>query len=202
VGTVTRPLLDDEDGSHHAAGGQGVRWPGQLSVPPVTLASTSGYPTDLVWRGPIWVYVFGISLVPAFLLLLRHVLERREIVTTVALGLAAAGLALIHPSAALSAAVFTAWQLVGRWLARRSVPMGDLAVLVPAAVMAAVLAVPLIGQAVVDTSSGTVVDWPTVQSAGEAVGELLPYNYDNDYPQLWLATSPSSDSWWGGGTLR
>jgi hypothetical protein len=157
------------------------------AVVPITLASTSGYPTDLVWRGPIWVYVFGISLVPAFLLLLRLVLGRREIVPTVALGLAAAGLALVHPSAALSAAVFAAWLLVGRWLARRSVPVGDLTVLVPAAVVAAVLAVPLIGQAVADTSGGSVIDWPTVQSAGQAVGELLLYNYENDYPQLWLA---------------
>ncbi len=157
------------------------------AVVPITLASTSGYPTDLVWRGPIWVYVLGVALVPAFLLLLRHVLERREVVTTVALGLSAAGLALVHPSAALSAAVFSACLLAGRWLARRSVPMRDIAVLVAAAVVAAVLAVPLIGQAVVDTSGGTVVDWPAVQTAGEAVGELLLYNYENDYPQVWIA---------------
>ncbi|NEK57982.1 hypothetical protein GCU56_08870 [Geodermatophilus sabuli] len=162
------------------------------AVAPVVLASTSGFPIDLIWRGPVWVFAFGIALVPAFLVLLARTLDRRDTVTTVGLGLATAGLALMHPSAALTAAVFGICLVVGRWLQRGDVPARDvlrrdLVVLVPAAAVAAVLALPLIGQALVDTGGGTVVDWPIAQSPGEAVGELLFYNYDNDHPQLWLA---------------
>ncbi|MBB3084762.1 DUF6541 family protein [Geodermatophilus sabuli] len=157
------------------------------AVAPITLAATTGYPFDLIWRGPIWVFVFGITFVPAFLVLLLRTLERRDVALTATFGVSTAALALIHPSAALSAAVFGACLVVGRWVQRTS-PVGrDLLVLLPAAVLAAVLALPLIGKALVDTSGGTVVDWPAVQSAGEALGELLLYNYDSEYPQLWLA---------------
>ncbi|SFL87205.1 DUF6541 family protein [Geodermatophilus ruber] len=157
------------------------------AVVPVVLACTTGYPFDLIWRGPIWVFVFGITFVPSFLVLLLQTLRRRTVPLAVALGVAAAGLALIHPSAALSAAIFAVCLVGSRWLANRTEVVRDLMVLAPAGVLAAVVALPLIGQAVVDTGAGTVVDWPVAQSAGEAAGELLLYNYENEYPQMWLA---------------
>ncbi len=156
-------------------------------VVPIVLASTMGYPTDLIWRGPIWVFAFGISLLPAFLVLLRCTLVRRSGVAAVVLGVSAAGLALVHPSAALAAGLFGVCLLAQRWLSNRAEFLRDARTLSVAGVLAAVLALPLIGQAVVDSGGGTVVDWPTTQSAGEAVGELLLYNYDNAFPQVWLA---------------
>ena len=157
------------------------------AVVPVVLASTSGYPTDLIWRGPIWVFAFGIILIPAFLVLLRLTLARRQFEITATFGISTGALAVIHPSAALSAAVFGVCLVGSRWLADRATVLRDLRVLVPAALVAAVLALPLIGQALLDTSGGTVVDWPVAQTAGQALGELLLFNYDNTYPQLWLA---------------
>lgn len=176
----------------------------EAAVVPVVLAASSGYPVDLIWRGPVWVFVFGITLVPAFLVLLRWVLDHRSPTSVGVMGIAAAGLAVIHPSAALSAAVFALCLLGFRWASSRAAMPRDLIVLVPAGVLAAALTLPLIGQAIVDTGGGTVVDWPAVQSAGEVVGELLFYNYDNLYPQLWLAvpTLVGAVVAWRAGALR
>jgi uncharacterized protein DUF6541 len=159
----------------------------EATVVPIVVAATTGYPTDLSWRGPVWVFVFGITFVPAFLVVLRYTLAHRSVPAVLLLGLSAAGLAMIHPSAALSAAVFAFFLLAWRWLGRPADALRDLLVLGPAAVLAAVLVLPLIGKALVDSGGGTVVDWPVAQSAGEALGELALYNYDTTYPQIWLA---------------
>jgi hypothetical protein len=156
-------------------------------VAPLLLVATSGYPFDLIWRGPIWVYAFGISLIPSFLVLLSETLRQRRVLVTVALGCAAGGLALVHPSAALSGAVFAAFLVGQRWVTQRATFRGDIIVLVGAGVLAALVALPLIGRAVVDAGGGTIVDWPVVQTPGEALGGLLFFNYENGYPQLWLA---------------
>lgn len=159
----------------------------EAAVAPIILSATTGYPTDPIWRGPIWVFVFGITFVPAFLVLLRYALAHRSVSSVLLLGVSAAGLTLIHPSAALSAAVFAFFLVGARWLSRPSYALRDLMAVGPAAVLAALLALPLIGKALIDSSGGTVVDWPVAQSAGEAFGELAFYNYDTAYPQIWLA---------------
>ena len=159
----------------------------EAAVAPVVLAATTGYPIDLIWRGPIWVFVFGITFIPAFVLLLRHTLQRRSVLLALALGVAAAGIALLHPSAALSAGVFSVCLVVHRWWSDRSLLRRELLPLGVAGVLAAVLAVPLLGQAIVNSGGGTVVDWPVAQTTGQAFGDLLLYNYENQYPQVWLA---------------
>ena len=182
----------------------------EAAVVPLLVAATTGYPYDLIWRGPIWVYAFGISLLASFLVLFRHSLSARTVPLSMGLGVAAAGLALVHPSAALSAAVFAVCLLGQRAVTRRAAVLRDWVVLVPAALIAAALALPLIGKAVIDSSGGTIVDWPVAQGAGEAVGELLLYDYENDLPQLFLAGLAAvgvltlhrrpSLRWWGLGT--
>ncbi|SHN85079.1 hypothetical protein SAMN05660350_03702 [Geodermatophilus obscurus] len=154
---------------------------------PAILAATTGYPTDLIWRGPIWVFAFGIAVVPSFLAVLLIAVDRRRPLLTLLLGGSAAGLALIHPSAALSAGIFAVSFVAARWWADRSRVARDLVVLVPAGVLAAAVILPLIGQAVLNTGGGTAVDWPVAQTPGEAIGELLSYNYENSFPQVWLA---------------
>jgi hypothetical protein len=181
------------------------------AVAPVVLAATTGYPTDPTWHGPIWVFVFGIAFVPAFLVLLRHALAHRTVPAVVVLGLAAAALAMVHPSAALAAALFAFFLVLSRWVSRPGLLRGDLLLLAPAAVLAAVVVVPLIGKAIVDSGGGTVVDWPVAQTPGEALGELATYNYETTYPQLWLAVPAllglavgwryRALRWWYGGTV-
>lgn len=178
---------------------------------PVVLAATTGYPTDLIWRGPIWVFAFGIAMVPSFLVVLTAALNRRSPVLLVLLGASAAALALIHPSAALSAGILGCCLLVARWWGSRDRLLRDLVVLLPAVVLAAGVTLPLIGQALADSGGGSVVDWPAVQTPGEAVGELLLYNYEVSYPQVWLAIPAlvglivgwriSAARWWLSGTL-
>ncbi len=159
----------------------------EAAVAPVLLAATTGYPVDPIWHGPIWVFAFGVALIPAFLFLLHSCLRGRSVAGVVLLGLAAAGLALVHPSAAMAAVLAGVFLLVSRWVSRPADVARDALVLGCAAVLAAVVALPLIGKAIVSSGGGTIVDWPVAQSPGQAVGELLFYNYGTDYPQMWLA---------------
>jgi hypothetical protein len=125
--------------------------------------------------------------------------------------MSAAALAMLHPSAALSAAVFGVFVLASRWLSRRTDVLRDLMVIGPAAVLAAAFTLPLIGKAVIDSGGGTIVDWPVAQSPGQAIGELVLYNYGTSYPQLWLAVPAVLGlvvgwrsrplRWWYGGTV-
>ena len=182
----------------------------EAAVVPVVLAATTGFPTDPIWLGPIWVFAFAIAFVPAFLVLLTRALADRSVSATVVLGASAAALAMLHPSAAVSAAVFGVFLLASRWRGGRDVLVRDLLVLAPAAVLAAAVTLPLIGKALVDSGGGTIVDWPVAQSAGEAIGELALYNYGTTYPQLWLAVPALLGlvvgwrtrrvRWWYGGT--
>lgn len=54
------------------------------------------------------------------------------------------------------------------------------------AATALVLALPAVTTAVANSGYGASYDWPSVQSAGTAVGELLLFNYDSPLPQVWL----------------
>ncbi|WP_222267288.1 DUF6541 family protein [Modestobacter marinus] len=183
----------------------------EAAVAPVLLSATTGYPMDPIWHGPIWVFAFGVALIPAFLVLLHSCLRERSVVGVVLLGLAAAGLALVHPSAAMAAVLAAVFLLVSRWVSRPADAARDVVVLGCAAVLAAVVALPLIGKALLDSGGGTIVDWPVAQSPGQAVGELLLYNYGTDYPQVWLAVPAllglalgwrvPALRWWYGGTV-
>jgi hypothetical protein len=183
----------------------------EAAVAPVLLSATTGYPMDPIWHGPIWVFAFGVALIPAFLVLLRFCLDERSVVGVVLFGLAAAGLALVHPSAAMAAVLAAVFLVLARWVSRPADLARDALVLGCAAVLAAVVALPLIGKALVSSGGGTIVDWPAVQSPGEAVGELLLYNYGTDYPQVWLAVPAllglavgwriPALRWWYGGTV-
>jgi hypothetical protein len=178
---------------------------------PVLLAVTTGYPTDPVWRGPIWVFAFAIAFVPAFLVLVRRTVEDRTPATVLLLGGSGAALVMLHPSAAVTAAVFVVFLLIARWLGRPATILRDVVVVGTAAVLAAAVALPLVGRALVDTGGGTIVDWPVAQSAGEALTELALYRYNNDHSQVALAVLALVGlavgwrrrdlRWWYGGTI-
>ena len=183
----------------------------EAALVPVLLAVTTGYPTDPIWRGPIWVFAFAIAFVPAFLVLFRRVVEDRTVASVLLLGGSGAALVMLHPSAAVTAAAFAVFLLLSRWLRRPAAALADLVVVGPAALLAVAVALPLIGQALVDTGGGTIVDWPVAQTAGEALTELALYRYNNEDSQLALAVAALVGlavgwrhrglRWWYGGTI-
>lgn len=153
---------------------------------PVLLAGFASFPYDVLWRGPLLPYAAGVAAIPAFVLLLDLALSRRLGAVTLLFGLGAAGLLGLHPSTALSAALFVVVHLLVRWWRTpRTVPT-DLVPLVGGGIIALVVAVPAVRGAL-NTSEGADIDWPAVQSPGQALGDLLLLNHGAAAPQYWLA---------------
>jgi hypothetical protein len=157
------------------------------AVTPVLLAGFTSFPYDVLWRGPLLPYAVGVALIPAFVLLLDAVLSDRRVATTLLVGLAGAGLLGLHPSTALSAALFVVVYLVARWWAAPAALRGDLLVLVGGGAAALLLAVPAVLGAVATNERAVDIDWPAVESPGQAVGDLLFLNHSAAAPQYWLA---------------
>jgi hypothetical protein len=153
---------------------------------PVLLAGFAAFPYDVLWRGPLLPYAAGVAVVPAFVLLLDVVLGVRRAAPTLLFALGAAGLLGLHPSTALSAALFVLVWLVVRWWRSPSSLGGDLVVLVAGGVAALVCAAPAVLGAISTSSVGADVDWPAVESPGQAVGDLLFVNHALPAPQFWL----------------
>ncbi len=154
---------------------------------PVLLAGFAAFPYDVLWRGPLLPYAAGVAVLPAFLLLLDLVLEVRRVTPTLVFALAAAGLLGVHPSIALSAALFVLVWLVARWWRSPSSLPRDLVVLTGGGVAALLVAAPAVVGAVSTSSTGADVDWPAVESPGQALGEMLLLNHQLLAPQYWLA---------------
>ena len=142
---------------------------------PVLLAGFTSFPYDLIWRGPVLPYAFGIALIPAFFVLLVETLGTRRPGAGVAAGLAAASLLGVQSAAALSAALVVLPLLVQRWAARTRHGR-DVLGLAVAGVSALVVAFPYVTGALSMSGNGTLIDWPAVESAGQSVGDLLLLN--------------------------
>ncbi|MGR7023804.1 DUF6541 family protein [Geodermatophilus sp. URMC 62] len=156
------------------------------AVTPVLLAGFAAFPYDVLWRGPLLPYAAGVAVVPAFVLLLDVVLDLHRTAPTLLFALGAAGLLGLHPSTALSAALFVLVWLVVRWWRSPSSIGGDLVILAAGGVSALVIAAPAVLGAVATSSAGADVDWPAIESPGQAVGDLLLVNHELPAPQLWL----------------
>jgi hypothetical protein len=157
------------------------------AVTPVLLAGFTSFPFDVLWRGPLLPYAIGVALVPAFVLLLDVALERRTPAVTLGLALGAAGLLGLHPSTALSAGFFALAHLAVRWARSVRLAPRDLVVLAGAGVTALVLAAPAVLGAITTSSQAVEIDWPAVESPGQAVGDMLLLNHAAPAPQYWLA---------------
>jgi hypothetical protein len=153
---------------------------------PVLLAGFASFPYDLLWRGPLLPYAAGIAVVPAFVLLVDLILTRREPALLLLGGLAAAGLLGLHPSIALSSALFLVVHLALRWVSPGRAPGRDLLLLAVTGVVALLLAFPAVLGAVRSNDSAA-QDWPAVESPGQAFGDLLLLNHGSAAPQYWLA---------------
>ncbi|SDX49358.1 hypothetical protein SAMN05661080_00165 [Modestobacter sp. DSM 44400] len=153
---------------------------------PVLLAGFASFPYDVLWRGPLLPYAAGVAAIPAFLLVLDIALSRRSPALTLLFGLSAAGLLGLHPSTALSAGIFVIVYLLVRWVRSPRTVAPDLLVLVAAGVLAVAAAVPAIRGAIT-TGEAANIDWPAVESPGQAAGDLLLLNHEAPAPQYWLA---------------
>lgn len=157
------------------------------AVVPLVAVSISAFPYDLMWRGPIWPFALGVALIPAFLALLTAAFEDRRRGVAALVALAAAGLLLVHPSAAVAAGLLAFAFFVQRWVTERGALRRDVLPLVLIAVAAVVLALPAVMAAVTNSGYAVAYDWPAVQTVGSAVGDLLLFNYAAPLPQLWLS---------------
>lgn len=154
---------------------------------PVLLAGFASFPYDLVWRGPVLPYALGVALLPAFFVVLLDVLDGRRIAAGLAGGLAAASLMGVQTSVALSAALAAVPLLVQRWAPGTRTVLRDLRGLALVAVSALVLALPYVTGVLSVSGSGALMDWPAVETFGQAVGDLVLLDHDAAAPQYWLA---------------
>lgn len=153
---------------------------------PVLLAGFASFPYDVLSRGPLLPFSMGIALIPAFFLVLGAALDRRS-AAAVGAGLAAAALLGVQTSAALSAALVAVPMLAQRWVRRDRRLPAELIPLGIAGVTAVAFGSAYVAGALAMNSGGPRVDWPAVQSMGQAVGDLLLLNHAAAHPQLWLA---------------
>ncbi|MGY2084928.1 DUF6541 family protein [Blastococcus sp. SYSU DS0539] len=157
------------------------------AVTPLLLAGFSSFPYDVLWRGPLLPYAAGVAVIPAFILLLVVTLSVRRPAVVLLFALGAAGLLGLHPSSALSAALFLLVHLVARWWQRIRLLPRDFVLLASAGVAALVIAAPAVIGAIFTGTEGADVDWPAVEGTGQAVGDLLLLNHQAQAPQYWLA---------------
>jgi uncharacterized protein DUF6541 len=154
---------------------------------PVLLAGFTSFPYDVLWRGPLLPYAIGVALVPAFVLLLDAVLGDRRPATVLLLALAGAGLLGLHPSTALSAVFFVLFYLVMRWWTAPARVRWDLVVLAAGGAGAGLLGAPAVLGALATNDRAVDIDWPAVESPGQALGDMLFLNHSAEAPQYWLA---------------
>lgn len=156
-----------------------------LAVPLVAIGIAQ-FPTDLLWRGPLWPFALGVAMIPGFMALLSRAFEQGARNAALATALGAAGLLAVHPSAALGAAIFAAAFFLQRWFTRRAAFRADLLPLAAVVVATILLALPAVLTALANSKYGAAYDWPAVQTPGWAIGELVTFNYFAATPQVWL----------------
>ena len=157
------------------------------ALTPVLLAGFASFPYDMLWRGPVLPYAMGIALTPAFLLLVRALLEERRVLLLVPLALGGAALLGLQPSTALSAGLLTALMTAQRWLTRRRVPLAEVGLLLGGVALVALVAVPEVLGSLRTGISGAVQDWPAEFSALEALRRVVMLDEDDRGAQLVLA---------------
>ncbi len=155
---------------------------------PVLLAGFTSFPYDVIWRGPLLPYATGLAVTPAFLLLVREVLVRPDVRRTALAGLGGAALFGLQPSTALSGAAFALVLVVATWAREGRPAVRGVVLLVAAGVVSLVAAAPMVlGSVRTGSSVASTVDWPAVQTPGQAIGDLLFLNHAMTDPQWTLA---------------
>lgn len=157
-----------------------------VALTPVLLAGFASFPYDALWRGPLLPYGTGIALMPAFFLLLLEVLDRRGPSMVLAAGVAAAALLGVQTATALSAGIVAIPFVVQRWTAPGARRLRDFGILAAVGLTAVCIGAPAVSGAIRTSTVGAEVDWPAVQSAGQAAGDMMFLNHGAPAPQYWL----------------
>lgn len=154
---------------------------------PLVLVSFTGFPYDVLSRGPLLPYATGIAMVPAFLVLLHQALVRRTVTVVLLTAVCAAALLAVHPSTAVTAAIFTIPLLIHRWRAGRpEARRRDVGTLLGVGLVAVAAGLPYVLGTISIGESGASVDWPARQNPWEATTGLLLLNHRGDGSQYWL----------------
>ncbi len=154
---------------------------------PVLLVAFTGFATDMLFRGPLLPFVTALALLPAFLLGLGDVLDRPRFAPGLVVALTAVGLLGLHPSIALTAAIFAVPMLLQRWAGRLRRVLVEAPVLLVIAAMSGLLGLRFALGALKVGGTANLVDWKANQTPGQAVGDLLMLNHERAAPQFWLA---------------
>jgi len=102
--------------------------------------------------------------------------------------IAAAGLLGLQPATALTAAIFALALMIARWIRRPSRIRGDLVIAGSAGGLTVLLGLTFVGGAFLarGVAADAKINWPVVESPGQAVGDLLLLNHAAAYPLYWL----------------
>ncbi|SDO14916.1 hypothetical protein SAMN05660199_01363 [Klenkia soli] len=169
----------------------GMSW--RVPAPVVAVAATvstwfTAFPYDSLFRGPLWPYVAGLALLPGVLAVARMLVDRSPVVpAVVALALGVTGVVAMHPSIAFVVLVYAVALLVAFVL--RLEPVVWRASLVPmlvGAVLAAVLLLPVVLPARVQSGGVQAARWPEFATTTEGFGQVLLFSPVTLDAQWWL----------------
>lgn len=162
--------------------------PALIAATALLAGTFTAYPYLLEFFGPVWPFAVGVAVIPGFVALFVVLLDRSDPALIAITALAAAGLVSLHPSIALSAAVFCGVYVVQRWIRLRRIPIAELVAVAVMGVLAGVRAVPQMLEAA-GTATISAVDWPAYGTPGAVLGMLLFQNYESAVPQWWLVAA-------------
>lgn len=183
--------------------------PALAAVTALLSNAASALPYDLILRGPLITYGTGVVLVPAFLVLLHRAITGRSVAAAVLCAASAAALQVVHPGAAIVAAVFAIALVAQRWAslwrADRGAIVPDLRMLGLTALVAAVLAAPALIGSYTSVAEAAVFFWPADQPAAWAFGDVVGFAHLSEAPRWALtiglllgltALRPLRPVWW------
>lgn len=158
---------------------------GLATAVPILLASFLAFPNQLLLWGPLFPYATGLALVPAFLVLVTDLVQKRNPAVFLIVACASVGLLGVHPGAAFTALLFAVALFAFRWRREPGLLKGDVVVLGVVGVIAIAFGYRYaVGALSARTSA--IGDWPVVGAPGAMVGQLLTLNHGRPYPQYWL----------------
>ena len=152
---------------------------------PILLAAFASFPYDTLFRGPVLPFAVGVALLPAYAVVVENALSTRRAPILILSALATCGLIGLQPSTAVTGIVFAIALVAFRWISTPSRIRQDVVIGVSIGGLTAVLAV----QSLLQATGATVIDvqdWAAVETAGQAVGDMLLLNHAASFPQYWL----------------
>jgi hypothetical protein len=147
----------------------------------------TAFPYDSLWRGPLWPYVAAVALLPATFAIARHIIVPRGLAGPVGTALAIGGLVALHTSLVFVVAGYAVPLLLAMVLRLEPVRWRSaLLSLGSMAVVALLIALPLVLPALNPSGSVTAAQWPEFASPAEGFGQVLTFSPVIRFPQWFL----------------